>query len=76
MIAVHADARSIARARAAVNHARDHVTAVSGALRVAGTAPIADVPGALEAAQTALEACWEDLAYIATELTAALGGDT
>lgn len=73
MTSAHTDDRAIARAWLSVNTARDDVAAASSAIRAASDSPIADVPGALEVAQTRLQNAWDALGYVAGELGAAIG---
>lgn len=63
-----AQLRHAARAHSAVLDAQSHITQASGAVRVAADCPVAEIPAALDAAQTELLAAWEALAYAVTEL--------
>jgi hypothetical protein len=59
-----ADARAAAQAREAVAHAQSHLVRISTCIRHASTASVGEVLIALDAAQEAGEALWEDLAFI------------
>lgn len=65
----HTEARAVARALSATNDIRSHITRAASACRHAGGCPVADVPGALAAAELALENAYEAAAYVAAELT-------
>lgn len=74
MTATRADLRSIVRARAALNDARNHCAAAAHRIRDAEhNAELAEIPAVLAAAQAALESLWEALAYMDAELAAAAG---